>query len=161
MARYLVLSCVVLSGCAEFPFPGLTPEATPAVVPVEEVQEPVADLPPPPPPAARTVEEFDTTTAEDRAAAVETPVASGAQLLGTTNVALGDVADPGIWIKTGLVSEAVAGRVENPANGQSVTLELRPSGGPASGGSQLSLAAMRLLDIPLTELVDVQVFAGG
>lgn len=115
--------------------------------------------PPPPPPAARTVEEFDTTTAEDRAAAVAVVAPAGEQKLGTTNVSLGSPTDPGIWLKTGLVSTLREGRVEYPANGKSVNLELRPSGGDASGGSQISLAAMRLLDIPLTALADVDVFA--
>ncbi|MEL6571500.1 MAG: D-galactarate dehydratase [Pseudomonadota bacterium] len=127
-----------------------------AAAPVETL-----DPTPPPPPAARTVEEFDTTTAEDRAAAVEAaaaPVATSS-LLGTTNVSLGSPADPGIWLKTGLVSALQEGRVVYPANGSAVTLELRPSGTDSSAGSEMSLAAMRLLNIPLTALADVEVYS--
>jgi hypothetical protein len=115
------------------------------------------DLTPPPPAAARTVEEFDTTSAEDRAAAVAVePVRE--QSLGITNISLGPPAKPGIWLETGLVSELALGRVENPASGKSVNVELRPSGGLATAGSQMSLAAIRLLDVPLTALIDVEVY---
>nr|WP_183528397.1 D-galactarate dehydratase [Yoonia ponticola] len=114
--------------------------------------------PPPPPAAARTVEDFDTTSAEDRAAAVAVAEPAGEQSLGTTNISLGPPAQPGIWLETGLVTELTQGRVENPANGKSVNLELRPSGGPATAGSQMSLAALRLLDVPLTALIDVKVY---
>lgn len=121
--------------------------------------------PPPPPPTARTVEDFDTTSAQDRAEAVAVdPQPAGETRLGTTNVSLGSAAEPGIWLKTGLVSSLAPGRVEYPANGNTVNIELRPSGGDASAASQMSLAAMRLLEIPLTALADVVVFrrpAGG
>ena len=127
-----------------------------AAVPAETLDP----TPPPPPPAARTVEEFDTTSDEDRAAAVAVSApAETSSLLGTTNVSLGSPADPGIWLKTGLVSSLQEGRVVYPANGKAVTLELRPSGSDSSAGSQMSLAAMRLLDIPLTALADVEVFS--
>jgi len=36
---------------------------------------------------------------------------------------------------------------------------LRPSGGEPGAGSQISLAAMRLLDAPLTGLLELSVFA--
>ena len=105
------------------------------------------------------MEEFDTTSAEDRAAAVAVdPEPAGEQLLGITNISLGPPAQPGIWLETGLVTELSEGRVENPATGKSVNVELRPSGGPATAGSQISLAAIRLLDVPLTSLLDVEVY---
>jgi hypothetical protein len=130
-----------------------------AAVPVEPVETLDPTPPPPPPPAARTVEEFDTTSAEDRAAAVAIePEPAGERSLGITNISLGPPAQPGIWLETGLVSTLVEGRVENPATGKSVNLELRPSGGPATAGSQISLAALRLLDVPLTALIDVEVY---
>ncbi|EAR52801.1 D-fructose-6-phosphate amidotransferase [Oceanicola granulosus HTCC2516] len=113
--------------------------------------------PPPPPPAARTVEEFDTTTEEDRAEAVAEPEAAPSAALGTTQATLGSPADPGIWVKTPLVSETVMGRVEYQGN--SINVELRPSGGEAGSGSQISLPAMRLLEAPLTEIVELAVFA--
>lgn len=116
--------------------------------------------PPPPPPTARTVEDFDTTTAEERAAAVAAPVEpAGERRLGTTIASLGAPTDPGIWIKTPLVSEVTMGRAEYPVNGKSVSLELRPSGGEPGSGSQISLAAMRLLEAPLTGLPELVVYA--
>jgi hypothetical protein len=130
-------------------------------VPPPVVEVPVETLdptpPPPPPPAANTVEEFDTTSAEDRAAAVAEPVQAAEERLGTTIASLGSPTVPGIWMETPLVSELTMGRVE-AANGKAVTLELRPSGSEAGSGSQISLAAMRLLDVPLTDLPELTVY---
>lgn len=114
------------------------------------------DLPPPPSANARTVEQFDTTSQEDRAAAVAPP-ASGARSLGTTIASLGSPTDPGIWVKTPLVRSITQGRVEY--NGNSVNVELRPSGGAPGSGSQISLAAMRLIEAPLTGLPELTVYA--
>jgi hypothetical protein len=114
------------------------------------------DLPPSPPPDARTVEQFDTTTAQDRAAAIAPP-AGGERRLGSTIANLGSPTDPGIWLKTPLVTAVMNGRVEY--NGMSVNLELRPSGGALGSGSQISLAAMRLIEAPLIGLLEVSVYA--
>ncbi|MCW1951027.1 MAG: hypothetical protein KIH44_006650 [Octadecabacter sp.] len=128
----------------------------PPVRPTIDVTQTRPNLPPPPPPTARTVEQFDTTTAADRAAAVARPV-SGERRLGTTIASLGSPTEPGIWFKTPLVSEVIQGRVDY--NGKSVNVELRPSGGAAGAGSQISLAAMRLIEAPLTGLPEVTVYA--
>ena len=109
---------------------------------------------PPPPAAARTAEQFDTTSAQDRAEA--TAASSGGARLGTTIASLGSPTDPGIWIETPLVSAPVMGRVEY--GGKSVTLELRPNGKAVGAGSQISLAAMRLLGVALTDLPEVTVY---
>ena len=160
MKRLLILPVFVLSGCDTPFFEGWEiPAATPVVaiteVPVETLDP---TPPPPPPPTARTVEQFDTTTQEDRAAAVAVVEPAGEQGLGVTIATLGPPAEPGIWIKTPLVSDIAMGRAEYGANGKTVNLELRPSGGEAGSGSQISLAAMRLLDIPLTALAEVSLF---
>ena len=42
------------------------------------------------------------------------------------------------------------GRVTNPANGKSSLVTLIPLDGPATAGSRMSLAAMRLIDLSLT-----------
>jgi len=172
--KYVVLvPAFALAGCTsqqftEFFNPAAAvpevPEAievvAPAPEPVAPPKPPVATLdptpPPPPPPAARTVEQFDTTTAEDRAEATAAPEPAGETKLGTTIATLGSPADPGIWLKTPLVSELLPGRVEY--KGKSVNLELRPSGGVAGSGSQISLPAMRLLDAPLTGLLELTVY---
>ena len=128
----------------------------PPIRPTLNLAQTRPDFPPPPPPNARTVEQFDTTTAEDRAAAVAAP-SGGERRLGTTIANLGSPTDPGIWFKTPLVSEVTQGRVVYQGN--SVNVELRPSGGAAGSGSQISLAAMRLIQAPLTGLPEVTVYA--
>ncbi|MDA9318700.1 hypothetical protein N9Q54_02640 [Octadecabacter sp.] len=150
-----MLAIFGLSACtgASFPGGGLQ-NANPDVVAPAAVAG--RDFPPPPPPNARTVEQFDTTTAEDRAAAVA--AASGRERrLGSTIARLGSPTDPGIWCKTPLVSEVTQGRVEY--QGKSVNVELRPSGGAQGSGSLISLAAMRLIEAPLTGLPEVVVYA--
>ncbi|MEL6959601.1 MAG: hypothetical protein AAGL89_11690 [Pseudomonadota bacterium] len=137
--------------------PSRGPGFAPPIRPTLDLTQVRPDFPPPPPPTARTVEEFDTTSAEDRAAAVTVEPVSGEQRLGTTIASLGSPTDPGIWFKTPLVSSVQQGRVE--VNGTSVNVELRPSGGAAGSGSQISLAAMRLLNVPLTSLPNVTVYA--
>jgi hypothetical protein len=155
MIRILLLGPLLLvSACALVPQPATAPATTPP---------PTLDPtpPPPPPPEARTVEDFDTTTAEDRAAAIAQPAAVTDLELGTTIVSLGPPADPGIWLETPLVAALTMGRVDYGPAGTSVALELRPSGGVPGSGSQISLAAMRLLEIPLTALAEVTVYRSG
>ena len=106
--------------------PMLPASVVEAAAPVVETLDPTPAQPPPP--KARTVEQFDTTTAEDRAAAVAKPEPAGETKLGTTIATLGSPADPGIWIKTPLVTELVMGRAVYGANGRSVNLELAPVG---------------------------------
>ena len=137
--------------------PSLGPGFAPPIRPTLDLTQTRPDFPPPPPPDARTVEDFDTTSAEDRAAAVAPTAVSGERRLGTTIASLGSPSDPGIWFKTPLVSAVTQGRIEY--NGNSVNVELRPSGGSAGAGSQISLAAMRLIEAPLTALPEVTVYA--
>ncbi|NCO87345.1 MAG: D-galactarate dehydratase [Rhodobacterales bacterium] len=163
MKKMLVLGFIGLAGCDDPAFQEFFGAPASGVAPAEAIA--VSAVPPettivapPPPPSARTVEQFDTTTQADRIAAVAAPPPPREARLGTTIASLGSPTDPGIWMRTGLVSEVTMGRVEYPANGKSVTLELRPSGGPAGAGSQISLAAMRLLEVPLTGLPELVVF---
>ena len=102
------------------------------------------------------MDQFDTTTEEDRAAATEVDVEAETQELGVTVASLGPPAEPGIWLQTPLVTELVPGRIM--FNDVTIDLELRPSGGAPGSGSQISLAAMRLIDVPLTSLPEVTVF---
>ena len=112
---------------------------------------------PKPAQTAHTVEQFDTTTSAQRADAVA-PI-SGARKLGTTVGSLGNPAEPGFWLKTPLVTVAGKGRVEYPANGKSVAVDLIPIDGPKTAGSRVSLAALRLLGAPLTGLPALVVYA--
>ena len=142
--KYVVLfPAFVLAGCTSQSFQEVSQP------PDVAVQTPAVTSPPP---DARTVAQFDTTTAQERAAAMASSEAAGETRLGTTIATLGSPADPGIWLKTPLVTERLLGRVDY--NGTSVNLELRPSGSEAGSGSQISLPAMRLLDAPLTGLLE-------
>jgi len=117
--------------------------------------DPVLTAAPRPPKAAQTQETLDTTTPEQRAKAAA-PVAT-AQALGTTVASLGSPSEPGFWLKTPLVKSETSGRVTNKANGKSSAVTLIPIDGPATGGSRLSLPAMRLIEAPLTELIELDV----
>ena len=91
--------------------------------------------------------------------AAPTPVSSTAATgaLGTTVASLGTT-DPGLWLETPLVSAPTQGTVEY--NGETVSVELRPSGGEPGSGSQISLEAMRALGAPLTGLPELTVYGG-
>ncbi len=116
-----------------------------------------AEAPPPPvaeAPAEAEIAALDAPDVDAPAAAVPT---SGR--LGTTVASLGNPADRGLWLSTGLVSETRRGRVVYTASGESVELELRPSGGAAGAGSQVSLEALQALRAPITGLPELEVFA--
>lgn len=147
MKRTLIILPLALAACVQPESELVSPEASPIV------DATVANAPPPPPPDARTVEEFDTTSTTERAEAITEE--DGGQLLGTDIASLGDPARPGFWIETALVSEPGKGRVALPGQDLSVEVELIPS----DTGSRLSLATLRVLGVPLTELPSVEVYA--
>ena len=99
-------------------------------------------------------ETLDSTTEAEKAKALAAPAAKGERALGAVVVALGPPAEQGLWLKSELVTEVVPGRIET-AQGQSLTLELRPG----TGGALLSLAAFQALGLSLTSLPEVTVFA--
>ena len=111
-----------------------------------------------PPENARTVEDFDTTSDVERAAAVVADTSGGSQAMGQTVASLGDASKPGFWLETPLVSAPTKGRVEYPATGKSVNVDLIPIEGAATSGSRISLAAIRLLGAPLTGLPELVVY---
>lgn len=111
-----------------------------------------------PPDGARTVEDFDTTTSAEREAAISQE--SGGRKLGTTIASLGSPTEPGFWLKTPLVKREQQGHVIYPATGKLVQVTLIPIDGPASAGSRMSLAALRLIGAPLTGLPEIDVFGG-
>lgn len=157
MLRWITIAMLglALAGCGEMgrriAAPTPEPGAPEAEVAGASVPVPVA--------GAATPEQFDTTSAEQRAAAAAAPVIAEVRL-GTTIASLGDPSDPGFWAETGLVDEVVQGRLEYPAEGTSVRVELRPSGGSPGSGTRVSLPAMRVLRAPLTALPELTVFSG-
>lgn len=162
MRHALIIPALALTlvGCDSPSLQGILPAAQPAPA---AAQIPVVVLPsvqPAPPTAARTVDEFDTTTDEQRRQALDAASSTKEETrLGQTTAALGAPTDAGIWIKTPLVASVKEGRVEVVGSGNSAVVELRPSGGAAGSGSQISLAAMRLLEVPLTDLPELIIYA--
>lgn len=84
------------------------------------------------------------------------PVAAAGSL-GTTVVSLGDAAESGSWLKTPLVATTRPGKVWYKGRWAAVTLI--PIAGESGAGSRMSLQAMQLLSLPLTELTEVEVTA--
>ncbi|WFE76030.1 hypothetical protein [Roseinatronobacter sp. S2] len=80
------------------------------------------------------------------------------QALGDTLAGLGAPTETGLWLRTGLVTQVMPGRIQAP-DGTTALVELRPSGAPAGAGSQLSLDGFRALGVPLTQLVRLRVSA--
>ncbi|MBQ4823767.1 MULTISPECIES: hypothetical protein [unclassified Leisingera] len=78
----------------------------------------------------------------------------------TTVASLGDPSLPGLWMETPLVAAEQQALVRTSRNTQ-VVLTLKPAPGAESGGSRLSIGAMRALSLPLTELAEVQVLPAG
>ncbi len=149
-----------VAGCGLLP-EGMRP--APAPPPAEEGAEDTAPAVQPaaalPPADATTAEEFDTTSDAERAAAVaEAAETGGDTALGVTIASLGAVSEPGIWLKTPLVSAPAKGRVEYPEKGTAVAVDLIPLDGEPGAGSRMSLAAMRLIEADLTSLPEVKVF---
>lgn len=164
---FLLFAGATLAGCAELPL-GLgqsannpptqteTPAQTDETVPESETETLTVEAPPA---NARTVEQFDTTSEEERAAAVvEAQSVDAVKDLGMTIASLGSPSDPGIWLKTPLVTSPAKGRVEYPEKGTSVAVNLFPIGGDTGSGSRMSLAAMRLIEADLTGLPEIRVF---
>ncbi|WP_227284089.1 D-galactarate dehydratase [Boseongicola sp. H5] len=78
---------------------------------------------------------------------------------GETIASLGDPSEPGLWLRTPLVSTERQGRITTES-GASVTLRLIPIAGATGAGSRISLEAMRALGVPLTDLVPLTVSLG-
>jgi hypothetical protein len=157
--KHLLLLPLILSACASpllrtAPAPSV-PVLTPDTDTTRPLSRPEARPAPLATTGARTASTLDQTTPAERAAALTRP-ATGARLLGETLAALGSPTEQGFWLRTGLVERVQQGRVE-VAGGKGVAVELRPSGQPAGAGSQLSLAAFRALEVPLTQLVTIRV----
>ena len=109
----------------------------------------------------------DETPQEAEPVVVEEPVepepipATAAGWVGakTTVASLGDPTTPGRWLETPLVDVEFTGRVVVPKTGAQAYITLVPAPGPESGGSRLSLDAMRALLLPFDELVELEVYS--
>ena len=155
MRHVLLVPLLALAGCGLFP----ASDERPGPVTGPSAPQPATGIAPAVSTTAlgaRAVSAaaLDSTTAEEKAAALSAPAASGERALGKAVVALGPPADQGIWLSSALVDKPVQGRIETAA-GKSLTLELRPG----SGAALLSLAAFQALGLSLTDLPEVTVYA--
>ncbi len=91
-------------------------------------------------------------------AAASKPAAQTTKRLGKTIVSLGLLDEAGFWLQTPLVASETEGRVVNAVSGKSANIRLIPNGAPSGSGSQMSIAAMQLLGIAITDLAEVEVF---
>jgi hypothetical protein len=156
-AVYIFVLLPVLSGCTlkPKPVPALSEAAGPGAN--RPLARPEALTARRPPAGARTAAALDTTTEAERAEAAAP--APGGSLIGRTVASLGDPVAQGFWLETPLVSIARRGKIVLPGSGASVEVDLRPIPGPQSAGSRISLAAMRLLGVMLTDLPELEVYA--
>lgn len=88
----------------------------------------------------------------------EEPIKQG--VLGTTVASLGSVSEPGLWLKTPLVSAMQPGRVRLPG-GSAIEVQLLPIEGAETAGSRISLAAMQALGVPLGDLPTLEVLGAS
>ena len=144
MKAYALIPILLLAACDELPVAQnpATPAAEPAVEEAAAVNEPVVVEEP----AVFTLGPQD-----------ELQPPGAGKVLGKTVSSLGDPERGGDWIETPLVKKQGPGLVRY--NGKTVPVLMIPAEGPASGGSRLSLSAMRALGAPVTELVEVEVVA--
>ncbi len=134
--------------------------AAPEAVEMTPLSAPLSAPPFAPPGAtgAQSADALDTATAAERAAASTTAgTTAGTTALGVTIASLGDPTAAGFWLRTPLVSAPAKGRVV-AAGGASAVVDLIPSGGVAGAGSQISLSALRVLGLSLTDLPELSVF---
>ena len=149
MRVVLILSVVLLAGCARVS--GVLDRVLPGTdrAAAEAPERPVQDAPLPP-------------AAQDAPEAAPVPaVPSDGRGLGRTVAGLGDPGRTGLWLETPLVEAGGAGRVDWPRGGSSAAVTLIPAEGAVTAGSRLSLEAFRALGAPLTELIEIEVYAGG
>jgi hypothetical protein len=161
MMIVLTLALTATSGCAVLdrlkPGSAAGPSGAPASADQSTTSDaaPVAAAPPPVLGArGNTASALDTTTTEQKQTALAAPAASGERQLGKVAVSLGSPAEPGIWLRSALVTAPGKGRVVT-ASGQSVAVDLLPG----QGAAQLSLAAFMALGLSLTALPEVTVYA--
>ena len=98
--------------------------------------------------------------AEAEPLAPASPTAPSFRGSATTVASLGDPSLPGLWMETPLVAAEQQALIRSSRNTQ-VVVTLKPVPGAETGGSRLSIGAMRALGLPLTELAEVQVLPAG
>ena len=148
MVPILVLG---VAGCDLFRFQDRArPDPTPAAGSTATPQSRRApDVTAPPRGVTTTVASLDTVSDAEKAEARAAAAADAGAALGTETVSLGSPTEPGLWVKTALVSEDTPGTVRT-GGGDAVAVTLRPLEG--AGGAQISLSALQALGLPLAGL---------
>ncbi|WP_299699251.1 hypothetical protein [uncultured Tateyamaria sp.] len=146
--RWFMLSVCVLSvaGCDALP------QWAGGARPAPKVEQPVDEQ------AGGAETDADDAVNEQSAAAPDDAAEVSIGTLGRTVASLGNAAEPGLWLKTPLVSVEQSGRVYYAETNTTVDVTLIPIDGPSTAGSRLSLQAMQALGAPLTGLPEVDVF---
>jgi len=127
--------CALLGGCAQ-------------------LQQTQAPDPTPSGPPTTTPEPADTEPARE-----DTVPATGD--LGLTIASLGSAREPGLWLKTPLVSAPGRGRLTDPGTGRTVEVALMPLDADPGAGSRLSLDGYQALGLSPTALPELRVTGLG
>ena len=106
--------------------------------------------------AADTTRDWSLTP--DRVAASNAFPVLGEFMLGSTVAHMSEPNEPGLWLKTHLVTEQRRGRLVFPQTARSVYVTLLPMDVHKTRDSQISYAAMRGLSVQMTTLPVVDVF---
>ena len=101
------------------------------------------------------------TPAPDEPSAAGTDQSPATGDLGLTVASLGTAKEPGLWLKTPLVTVPGRGRLSYAQTGRTVVVDLMPLDAPRSAGSRLSLAGFQALGAPLTGLPELRVTGLG
>ncbi|CUH29711.1 hypothetical protein JSE7799_00852 [Jannaschia seosinensis] len=160
MPRHVIIVtglAVLLAGCSDLPTSGRDDVRRP-------VQRPAQAAPAPAPrpvltgPATQAAALDTVSEAQKSAARAAAATAPAGGELGVATVSLGNPTDPGLWVKTDLVSSEMPGTVRT-GSGEAIAVTLRPLGG--TGGAQISLSAAQALGLPLAGLHPVTLARAG
>ncbi|WP_147124509.1 hypothetical protein [Shimia ponticola] len=165
MKRVLILC--LLAGCAQIPATDAVDESATQDRAEASVQN--GDTPTRPrlrpdagdAAAAQPAQDAATEAEEGGSEQASAPIAGSAapRQSATTLVSLGDVTEPGLWIKTPLVDVTGQGQARSASTGRTATVTLIPIQGPRTAGSRASLQAMQALGLSLTDIAEVEVSA--
>ncbi|MEJ6708736.1 MAG: hypothetical protein QNK92_08025 [Amylibacter sp.] len=109
-------------------------------------------------PTEPLTEQTATNVTDAQIAKATKPTERPEQDKGLTIASLGLLNQDGFWLSTSLVKTETKGRVVLEKTYAYVNLTLLPNGTPARSGSQLSIATMQVLGVPITSLLPVRVF---
>lgn len=160
-AGLVIVVMGLLSGCSKMgSISGLIPQKDKPLGEAEVVETitPEEENKPPENLGKITIADAAKVTDAELEEAVAKPVARPERDLGKTIASLGLIDETGFWLQTPLVQGEVEGRVVYLKTETSINLRLIPNGAAAGSGSQISIAAMKVLGIPIVDLAELQVF---